>query len=163
MSVDRLIRSVSATFDTLSPPDLADLCPRVAEVGPDGAAPHLGLTVDPADRPLLGPHEHLVLRGSALVRIHAAVDPDDGCPLRRMDGPRARVLAVAAGVGPLAVTDHRVVGVLRADAGRPRLAYVLAWSEVDDVGPAPSGGVRLLATALLGALTLDLLAGIASS
>jgi len=76
----------------------------------------------------------------------------------RSEGPRARLLAVAAGTGPLAVTDRRVVGVLRATTARPRLAYALAWPEVDDVGPAASGGVRLLSTRLLGALTLDLLA-----
>ena len=142
-------------MDTLSPPDLADLCPRVAVVGPTGAVPHLGLAVDGADRPVIGPGERVLHRTSGLVRIHAAVDEQGGGPVRLVDGPRARLLAVAAGAGPLAVTDRRIVGILRATPSRPRLAYALAWSEVDDVGPAPSGGVRLLSTALLGALTVD--------
>ena len=158
MSVDRLIRSVGSTLHTLSPPDLADLCPRLAVVGPTGAVPGLGFAVDEADRPVLGPGARVLLRGSALVRVHAAIDESDGRPLRQVDGGRARLLAVAAGAGPVAVTDRVIVGVLRATPDRSRLAYALAWSEVDDIGPAPSGGVRLLSTRLVGALTLDLLA-----
>jgi len=142
-------------LDTLSPPDLAALCPRVAVVGPSGAVAALDFEVDEADQPVIAPAERVLYRSSALVRIHAAVDEVVGCPVRLVDGPRARLVAVAAGAGPVAVTDRRVVGVLRVTPSRPRLAYALAWSEVDDVGPAASGGVRLLSTALLGALTLD--------
>ena len=93
----------------------------------------------------------------ALVRVHAAVDEHDGRPVRQADGPNARLVAMAAGAGPLAVTDRRIVGVLRATPDRPRLAYALDWAEIDDVGPAASGGVRLLSPQLLGALTIDLL------
>lgn len=159
LSVDRPIRSVWATLDTLPPPDLADLCPRLAVVGPSGAVPDLGFAVDGIDRPVLGVGERPLLQGSALVRVHAAVEAVGGRPLRQGATSQARLLAVAAGAGPLAVTDRRIVGVLRATWDRPRLAYALSWSEVDDVGPAASGGVRLLSTRLLGALTLDGLAG----
>jgi len=154
LSVDRLIRSVGVTLDTLSPPDLADLCPRLALVGSRGEVGALGLAVDGDDRPVT-PGERVWFRASALVRVHVAVDDVDARPLRLVDGERARLVAVAAGAGPLAVTDRRVVGVLRATPERPRLAYALAWDEVDDVGPAATGGVVLLAGPLLGALTLD--------
>jgi hypothetical protein len=149
------MRSVRATLDTLSPPDLADLCPRLAVVGPTGTVPGLGFAVDAADRPLVASEERVLLRASALVRVHAAVDDVGGRPLRHADGAGARLLAVAAGAGPMVVTDRRVAGVLRAAPSRPRLAYALVWEEIDDVGPAPSGGVCLLSTRLVGALTLD--------
>ncbi len=96
----------------------------------------------------------MLWRGRALVRVHAAVGADDGRPLRSSRDPDARLLALAAGAGPVLVTDRRVVGVL-APSDRPALRFDLAWDEVDDVSPAPSGGVLLLATALLGGLTID--------
>ncbi len=136
LSVDRLIRSVEVTLDVL---DLPELCPRLVPAG--AVAP-------PAD------DEAVVGRWWCPVRGHAAVDPG-GRPLRRSAAPSARLLAVAAGAGPVVVSDRRVTGTLPATAGRPALAYELAWDEVDDVGPAASGGVRLLSTRLLGALTLD--------
>lgn len=157
MSVDRPIRSVGATLDTLHPPDLAELCPRLAVVGPAAAVPALGFSLDRGDRPVIDPGERVLLRGHALVRVHAAVDEGGGRPLRLVEAPRARLAAAAAGAGPVAVTDRRIVGVLRATTERPRLAYALDWSDIDDVGPAASGGARLLSTRLLGALTIDLL------
>lgn len=108
-----------------------------------------------ADGPAVGGDETVVWRGSALVRVHGAVGADDGRPLRASSDPRARVLALAAGAGPLVVTSARVAGILRATAERPALGYELGWDEVDDVAPAASGGVVLLATALLGGLTID--------
>ncbi len=145
-------------MDTLRPPDLAELCPRLAVVGPAGDVPGLGFAVDDEGLPQGAPGEQVLLRGVALVRAHAAVDALDGRPVRRELGPQARLLALAAGAGPLAATTERVIGILRVTADRPALAYALDWAEIDDVGPAASGGVRLLSTSLLGALTIDLLA-----
>jgi hypothetical protein len=64
-------------------------------------------------------------------------------------------MALAAGAGPVLVTDRRLTGVLLEAPGRPALTYELAWVDVDDVSPATSGGVLLLATPLLGGLTID--------
>ena len=139
-TVDRLIRSIRVTLDALAPPELASLCPRLA--WSDGAAPVVG---DERER----------WRGHALVRVHGAVGAVDGQPLRGSADPHARLLALAAGAGPVVVTDLRVLGVLQATPDRPALAYELAWDEVDDVSPAATGGVLLLATALLGGLTID--------
>ena len=156
LSVDRPMRSVEPTLDLLAPPALADLCPRLARVDASGAVPALGLTVDDRDRPTPGTGERPVWRGTALVRVHTAVG-DDEQPLLHGHAARARLVAVAAGTGPLAVTPDRLLGVLRPTPQRPRLAYAMGWAEVDDVGPAPSGGVRLLSTLLLGGLTIDVL------
>jgi hypothetical protein len=89
------------------------------------------------------------------VRVHGAVGASDGRPLRRSLDPDARLAALVAGAGPLVVTDLGVRGVLEGTPERPALAFELDWDEVDDVGPARAGGVRLLATALLGGLTVD--------
>jgi len=94
-------------------------------------------------------------RGHALVRIHGAVGAGDGRPLRASDDAEALLVALAAGAGPVVVTDRRIAGVLLEAPGRPALAYELDWVDVDDVSPAATGGVLLLATPLLGGLTLD--------
>lgn len=120
---------------------LGELCPRLAVLDGPGAAPR--------------GDGRVVWSGWALVRVHASVDAADGRPLRWSAGPEARVVPVAAGAGPVVLTDRGVAGVVRAAGGRPALAYQMAWSEIDDVGPARAGGVRLLSTTLLGALTLD--------
>jgi hypothetical protein len=99
--------------------------------------------------------ERVRWQGRALVRVHGAVGAADGQPLRASSDPEARLLALAAGAGPLVVTDQRVVGLLEATADRPALGFELAWEDVDDVSPAPSGGVLLASTALLGGLTID--------
>lgn len=112
--------------------------------------------VDPPGRFALPPGEAVLASGWALVRVHVAVDAVDGRPLRRSDRPEARLLAVVAGTGPVALTTGGVAGLVRAGPDRPAVAYAMAWREVDDVGPAASGGVRLLSTTLLGGLTLDL-------
>jgi hypothetical protein len=134
--------SIRRTLRALDPPDLASLCPRLAWVADD-------------ERPTPTPEERVCWRGWALVRVHGAVGADDGRPLRASSDPNARLLAIAAGAGPVVVTDRRVVGVLDATADRAALRVDLAWDEVDDVSPAPSGGVLLASTALLGGLTLD--------
>jgi hypothetical protein len=108
--------------------ELADLCPALAPVR---------------------------WQGHALVRLHGAVGAHDGRPLRRSTDADARLLALAAGAGPVVVTDQRVSGVLLATSERPALAWALDWADVDDVTPAPTGGVRLLSTRLLGGVTLD--------
>jgi hypothetical protein len=97
-------------------------------------------------------------RGHALVRVHGAVGAGDGRPLRTSDDVDARLVALAAGAGPVVVTDRRITGILLEAPIRPALAYELEWVDVDDVSPAASGGVLLLATPLLGGLTVDPLA-----
>lgn len=99
--------------------------------------------------------EAVLWRGPAFVRVHVAVDAASGRPLRGSTGDRARVTPAAAGAGPVVVTDRRVLAVIRATAGRPSVAARLDWAEVDDVGPSAHGGVRLLASALLGGLTVQ--------
>ena len=133
--------SIRRTLRALDPPDLASLCPRLTWVADEPPAP--------------APRERVWWRGRALVRVHGAVGADDGRPLRASGDPNARLLAIAAGAGPVLLTDRRVVGVLDATLDRPALRYDLAWDEVDDVSRAPSGGVLLASTALLGGLTLD--------
>ena len=94
-------------------------------------------------------------QGHALVRLHGAVGARDGQPLRHSTDADARVLALAAGSGPVVVTAHQVSGVLLATPDRPAMAWALDWADVDDVSPAPTGGVLLLSTRLLGGVTLD--------
>jgi hypothetical protein len=136
------MRSIRTTLETLAPPDLAALCPRLAWVTADVT-------------PRVEPGERVLWAGRGLVRLHGAVGAADGRPARATDEDELRLLGLAAGAGPVTVTDRRIVGVLRAEPDRPALAYELAWPEVDDVGPAASGGVRLLATGLLGGITID--------
>lgn len=120
---------------------MAALCPHLAWVE--------------GDEPAVGPAERVLWRGAALVRVHGSFGADDGRPLRHSDDVEARLVALAAGTGPVVVTDRRVTGVLRATTSRPALGYALAWDEVDDVSAATSGGVLFLSTRLLGGLTVD--------
>jgi hypothetical protein len=136
------MRSIRSTLETLAPPDLAVLCPRLA-------------WATAVASPATEPGERVLWAGTGLVRLHGAVGAADGRPARATDAAELRLLALAAGAGPVTVTDRRVAGVLRPEPDRPALAYELAWAEVDDVGPAASGGVRLLATGLLGGVTID--------
>ena len=53
-------------------------------------------------------------QGHALVRLHGAVGASDGLPLRHSTDADARLLALAAGAGPVVVTDQRAGGVLLA-------------------------------------------------
>lgn len=122
----------------LDPAGLAELCPRVRP------APGPGPVVT---GPVLG-------RCRALVRVHVAVGADDGRPLRHSADPRARVLPLAAGAATVVLAADAVHAHLD-DGDLAGHDVSLSWAEVDDVGPAAGGGVRLLSTRLLGALTVD--------
>jgi hypothetical protein len=89
------------------------------------------------------------------VRLHGAVGALDGLPVRWSADADARLLALAAGAGPVVVTDQRLSGVLLATPDRPAMAWSMDWVDVDDVAPASTGGVQLLSTRLLGGVTLD--------
>jgi hypothetical protein len=108
--------------------ELADLCPRLAAVR---------------------------WSGHALVRLHGAIGAHDGLPLRRSADADARLLDLAAGAGPVVVTERRVSGVLLATAERPALAWELDWVDVDDVSAGSAGGVLLLSTSLLAGVSID--------
>ena len=68
------------------------------------------------------------------------------------------MVALAAGVGGVVVTAVGVYAHLD-DGALAGHDVALGWEEVDDVGPAAAGGVRLLSTGLLGALTIDPVGG----
>lgn len=126
----------------------------MAAIDDRGAAPALGVRIE-GDRLCLAGADPVLWRGPAFVRVHAAVDVRGDSPRGGVAGDRALVVPLVAGAGPVVVTPARVVAVLRPTAARSAVAVGLGWDEVDDVGPSVHGGVLLLATTLLGGLTVD--------